>query len=292
MTFGDLTVLRYEGNKKWVCLCSCSPDKEISVNGCQLRDGRKTHCGCKKKYNKRSDIVFPNEYKDKTKPCKECGEIKPYEDFYFQEKINKNGDKYYYFYTKCIECEKKRAYQRILDNMDEHREIIRRNNKRPNIIQIKREFGKKQRENGYMTAYRQSEKFKANNKGYGLDRRHKNHNMDKKEWISCKDYFKDDDGDWCCAYCGLKHKDHYRTYAGELQNIDLHKEHVVHNGENDLSNCVPSCQNCNSQKWEFSLDEWYNDSNPNFTQERYNKVMKWITEDYKLFVVEKRNKRK
>ncbi len=181
----------------------------------------------------------------------------------------------------CIECNKKRAYQRILDNMDEHRELIKINNQRPNIIQIKREFGKKQRENGYQTEYRRNnqEKFK----GYSSDRRHKNHKVTKTEWKACKQYFKNR-----CAYCGLPIEEHYNMYDGKLRKEDLNKEHVDHMGSIFLDNCVPACKSCNDHKWEFKLEDWYNENNPNYTKERYNKIIKWLTEDCFKYIEEKK----
>jgi len=119
------------------------------------------------------------------------------------------------------------------------------------------------------------------------NRQHKNHNITKGEWESCKKYF-----DYKCAYCGFPIEDHYRIYAGKLQKIDLHKEHVDHEGSSDLSNCVPSCKTCNDFKHKFELDEWYNKYNINYTKERYDKIIKWITEDYEQYIEEHKPKGK
>lgn len=59
--------------------------------------------------------------------------------------------------------------------------------------------------------------------------------------------------------------------------------------ENELDNCVPSCQSCNSSKAQYTLEEWYNPNNDRrggevFTQERLDKIIKWTTEDYKQSV--------
>jgi len=59
-----------------------------------------------------------------------------------------------------------------------------------------------------------------------------------------------------------------------LKNI-LHKEHVDDNGANDLSNCVPSCQSCNSTKNLKTLEEIIElKIIEKFTQEKYNKINK------------------
>lgn len=73
---------------------------------------------------------------------------------------------------------------------------------------------------------------------------------------------------------------------------DLHREHVDDDGSADLDNCVPSCQSCNSEKHTSTLDDWYNSSNYKFEQWRYDKIIKWITEDYKKYIEDKPAKRK
>lgn len=105
--------------------------------------------------------------------------------------------------------------------------------------------------------------------GYNNNRREINHNITDTEWLACKEYF-----NFQCAYCGLSEEDH-KIFVGQ----QFHKEHVIVNGRNDLKNCVPSCRNCNCQKWEFSLNNWYNKSNPNYTYERYVKIYNWLRFD-------------
>ena len=69
---------------------------------------------------------------------------------------------------------------------------------------------------------------------------------------------------------------------------DFHKEHVVDEGKNDLRNCIPSCNKCNSQKNTNSLNNWYNITNPNYTYERYCKIYQWIRYDHKKYIMPKR----
>lgn len=45
--FGRLTVVKYAGNYKWDCLCSCGTRK--SIRGSDLRSGRTNSCGCLRK---------------------------------------------------------------------------------------------------------------------------------------------------------------------------------------------------------------------------------------------------
>ena len=46
LSFGFLTVSRYNGNRKWYCLCVCGSC--VSVKSFDLRAGRTKSCGCKK----------------------------------------------------------------------------------------------------------------------------------------------------------------------------------------------------------------------------------------------------
>jgi hypothetical protein len=75
-------------------------------------------------------------------------------------------------------------------------------------------------------------------------------------------------------------------------NMDFHKEHVIHEGKDNLSNCVPACQSCNDKKWKFTLNEWYNSSNPVYTYERYHKIYLWLRYDYKKYIQKRKPKQK
>jgi hypothetical protein len=108
---------------------------------------------------------------------------------------------------------------------------------------------------------------------YNQKRQHKNHQISKEEWDSCKQYF-----DSSCAYCGMSEEKHK-----EIMHQQLHKEHVVFNGSIYLDNCVPACRTCNSKKWEHDMEEWYKQQDY-FSEERLNKIKQWTTEDYKKYI--------
>ena len=108
--------MRYDSKGKWICTCSCSPDKEISVHGISLRRGLKTHCGCKRTYRLKETIEFPKEYINKTKTCSSCAKEKEYKDFYFKEYINPKGNKTYQFSARCIQCDIEAVQQERADN--------------------------------------------------------------------------------------------------------------------------------------------------------------------------------
>ena len=132
----------------------------------------------------------------------------------------------------------------------------------------------------YMNEYRKTDAFKISTKNSQEYRKlHKTHTISKIEWESCKKYFK-----YKCAYCGLSIEDHYRIYAGKPQKIDLHKDHFINDGLNDLSNCVPSCRSCNNYKKKIDFEEWYSETNKVYSMERLIKIRKWLEEDYKLYI--------
>ena len=125
--------------------------------------------------------------------------------------------------------------------------------------------------------WRQSEQGKEVLKKLNNKRMFKNHKIKRSEWISCKEYF-----DNSCAYCGMTYEKHKA-----IHNQDLHKEHKDHDGDNDLSNCIPSCRICNILKRDKPFDEFYNSGNPNYTEERYKKITDWIERDYNKYVINK-----
>lgn len=203
------------------------------------------------------------------KECSICREVKALDQFYKQ--VRKNG--YIYYNPECRDCRKKKSSEWQLLNKDKKREYQRKSNKRPEAIEAQKENNKVQLEKGSTRLYQLKHPEKV--KKYNKNRRHKNHNISAKEWKACKEYFNN-----TCAYCDLHINEHFRRYGGKLQKIDLHKEHVLHNGENDLSNCIPSCMSCNSQKHDKLLSDWYNSNNDNYTIEKHNKIMQWLNIDF------------
>jgi hypothetical protein len=110
-------------------------------------------------------------------------------------------------------------------------------------------------------------------KEYGYKRLNKNHKISEKEWNSCKEYFNNS-----CAYCGMSETEHKTKH----KNRGLNKEHVDHEGSVYLDNCVPACYRCNLCKWLYPMEEWYR-KQQYFDEERLQKILKWVNEDYKQF---------
>jgi len=197
----------------------------------------------------------------------------------------------YYYKTKnktdglvpwCKQCSIRKSMKWAEENPELYQTLQRNKERNPKRIKRNRQHAKEQKESGYFGEYIQRPEVKARR----YHENHRNHDITEQEWIYCKDYFRDEDGDWCCAYCGKKIQDHFRIFKGEVQKIDLHKEHVDDKGSNDLSNCVPSCGDCNSSKWKFDFEGWYKEKDF-FTEDRYNKIIKWTTEDYQLYIENK-----
>lgn len=93
------------------------------------------------------------------------------------------------------------------------------------------------------------------------------HDITDAEWLECLYYF-----DFTCAYCGLSEEEHYLSVGTQF-----HQEHVIHDGNNYIDNCVPACKICNSSKHNIDFNNWYNENNPIFSKQRMNKITKWMT---------------
>lgn len=207
---------------------------------------------------------------------KECGICKEWsieeENFYYQ--YEKSG-------ANCKKCSKEKAMKWKHD--PKNRASLTASNKKSDLAPERhkktKEYMKIRRFNGEYKKWQQNNPEKI--KQYRLDReQNKTHTISKKEWKLCQEYFNNQ-----CAYCGLPIEEHFTTYRGITKQGNFHKEHVDYEGVNDLSNCVPACKSCNCQKNVFSLDEWYNDNKIEFSQERLNKIHKWLEGDYKRYTL-------
>lgn len=215
-------------------------------------------------------IFFPNE--DPWMPCTD-------EYFYKTNKNKKDG-----LHPECRRCCGVKAFKWQKSNPERYLEVHRKNYyddweaEREKDKAYKQEHKDHIRE--YNEGYRQTEAFKQSvKKSQQFRNTHKKHEISTKEWIACKNYF-----DNCCAYCGKHIKRNLVMRKGELKQFDLCKDHVENYGENDLSNCIPGCWDCNTSKRITDFDKWYNEDNPVFSQERLSRILKWLDEDYKLYI--------
>lgn len=108
------------------------------------------------------------------------------------------------------------------------------------------------------------------------------HIISSTEWKNCKTYFENS-----CAYCGLPIEKHFIKYKDTLRHQDLHRDHADDEGSNGLDNCIPACESCNCSKHSSTFEEWYTPNNPVFSQERLDKINRWLNEDYILYIEDK-----
>lgn len=207
------------------------------------------------------------------KQCTSCGEW-----------LEENDQNFYYYnkskfekglVSECKKCSILRSRKYNLENIEKYNENCRGyyardiNSSREN----NRIKNQRWRDKGGLKSWEDNNKDRLTN--YRINRQHKQHSITKEEWIRCKEYF-----DNACAYCGLPLEHHFKKYRKEMKRMDLHKEHVNCKGSNDISNCIPACSVCNSEKGTFEFDDWYSVNNPKFSIDRADKIHKWMKEDY------------
>jgi hypothetical protein len=219
------------------------------------------------------------------KQCSICKENKPLDDYYSDWRETKKKGKYLYYHPYCKECEKLKNASWRENNPEKRKESVRKNNRKPQVKAQIKMYKKQSRLDGRDREWQRNNKDKL--KAYREKRKHKEHIISGKEWTSCKEYFNNE-----CAYCGLHISEHFNRFKGEVIHTDFHKEHVDHDGSIYLDNCVPSCKTCNTSKHDSKLEDWYNINNPNFSEERLSKIIKWLESDYKLYFQGYRPKQK
>lgn len=203
--------------------------------------------------------------------CRDCGKVKPLTEYYYSKRKLKSGQKYIHHKPECRTCSVNMNRKWQLRNHEKYKAKMRKYDQRPEHKEKKRLSEQQRRESGKLREWQQNNKDKV--KEYNETRRHKNHDIKNEEWDSCKAYF-----DYCCAYCGISEieaKDKYNNY--------LHKEHVSHEGSDDLSNCIPACKVCNASKSTITLEEWY-PKQDFYNNDRYEKINQWLNEDYKAHI--------
>lgn len=188
------------------------------------------------------------------------------EEWFYRSNTSSDG-----FHPYCKDYTIKKSRQWEIDHPEEYGA----NNKRkiesrrfdPVKQQRNRVSAKKSRLEGYQVRWRKENKHKV--KEYANRRAHKQHDIIEQEWFACLDFF-----DNSCAYCSLTEIEQLKLYGEQF-----HKEHVVHDGNNYIDNCVPSCTSCNARKNSKGFNEWYNEANEVFSKRRLNKIVKWMTSE-------------
>lgn len=225
------------------------------------------------KYNLTHQIINGIEYK----LCTKCNNWFPCNlEYFYKWKYAQDG-----LHPNCKKCHKKYQNKRYEDKPEIakwYADDYYYNNKDKRLSDMKL-YVANNTEQVRLKQLEWQRKFPEKCKEYNQNRQHKNHDITEKQWLECKRYFNN-----ICAYCGIPIEKHLVKFKGRLILSDFHKEHVIYNGANDLSNCVPSCKSCNSSKWEYNFEEWYSEGNPRFLQDRLDKINKWRNEDYKEYL--------
>jgi hypothetical protein len=194
------------------------------------------------------------------------------EHFYKNDKNGLDG-----FSNRCKRCEIKRSRQNQIDNPERTRENKARWHRENQ--EHKLDLGRKwvqehpEERREYLKNY-----YHSNPEKHAEYRRkremHKHHEISDIEWDNCKKYF-----DYKCACCGKPISEHYHRQRGKMILFDFCKDHFVNDGSNDLTNCIPLCKTCNGKKNTKTFEEFYNNKNKYYTEERLDKIYKWIYED-------------
>lgn len=206
------------------------------------------------------------------KLCSDCNEWIPMNIDNFYRNKSAPDD----FNPNCKECARKKSLQYRNDNIEKARsttyEHYQKNKESYDDRRTKWMQENKVHQRDYYKGYQKENSDYLNQ--YAAERRlHKTHAISNKEWEMCLEYF-----NFCCAYCEMPEE-----IAIEMFNRKLHREHVDHDGANDLSNAIPACTRCNSSKWAHPMEEWYR-KRSFFKEENLDKIKQWLYVDYKIYI--------
>lgn len=194
---------------------------------------------------------------------------------------------YYYLHNKskpekgyqgeCKKCSIERSRKR---NQEKREELLpywsnyyfeNKDHKRANNQRWVEEH--KEERSEYQAEYRQTESFKASSRKCRINRKlHKKHDITDSEWINCKTYFNN-----CCCYCGKHIEKNFVKRKGILKLFDFCKDHADNYGANDITNCLPSCEDCNSKKKTMEMFKFIEIRK--ITYDKVDKIIQWLQED-------------
>ena len=234
-----------------------------------------------KRYNEQHKIINDVLYKfcNKHKECfpEEDEWVLCNEEYFYINKSNSTDG----LCPRCKRCEIKRVVEREYIYADKRKEYqLKRYYENPKDNKSKKDASKKARLKGLSKKWQQNNPDKV--KKYNSIYSNKKHTINNREWLDCKKYFNNQ-----CAYCGLLKEEHFITRNNITKLGDFHKEHIDPNGKSDLGNCIPSCRKCNDSKHTENMEKWYK-KQEFYSQDKLNKIYKWINEDYKQFYIEKK----
>jgi len=214
----------------------------------------------------------------KERRCTACEEWFPETEEYFYMRNKSKPERG--LNSECKKCAREKSLEKFYKLSPEKREEYKlKRNKEKELIRNRIWFqNNRDKKKEYMKEYykQHPEQMKM------YAERHRNHDITPNEWKSVQQYF-----NYSCAYCGKSLEEQYKDYKQQL-----HKEHVDHQGSNDITNCVCACSSCNSIKHTKTLDEFYESNDIlQFTKDKYDKIIKWITEDCFQYIEDKKPKK-
>ncbi|ASA22679.1 HNH endonuclease signature motif containing protein [Paenibacillus donghaensis] len=226
---------------------------------------------------------------EELRKCTKCKNSYPASIDYFYKLINRNKKKNINelkLTSWCKTCfiESRKEFQKKNYNEGDQKlkkyHQDRRIEKGEQIRKRERDYSRQHKEMRaeYQKLWQNSQNGKMKARLYMLNRENKKHDIKNEEWNKCKEYF-----DYCCAYCGMPIEIHRKRIKK-----DFAREHAINLGANDLSNCIPSCFYCNSEKNISDYTEWYNENNCYYDVNRYQRITKWLETDFKKYISEKR----
>jgi HNH endonuclease len=211
------------------------------------------------------------------KECSICKEVKPLNEYYAVNKRNSKGKEYIYYYPYCKKCAIEKAKISQIKNYEKQLKRMRIRNKLPEVKEKRKKYLTSEKWKNTRRKWQRNNKDKLK-KYHEYRKMHKMHDISNSERERCKQYF-----NFQCAYCGITEDEHKEKFGQQL-----HMDHVDPDGANDLSNNIPACKSCNSSKGAFLLEEWYLKQNF-YSEERLNKIYKWLNDDYKYYYDDFRN---
>lgn len=222
--------------------------------------------------------------KVESKKCTKCKKILPAtEEYFYKQKVNsKTKGMYYKFMSWCRTCwieSRKQFQQENYHNTGKLKEYHQQRweENKDWILEQQAEYyqDNKNKRKEYHSEWSKTDNGKEWLRNYYQENRDKKkHRISEKEWVECKRYFNDS-----CAYCGLSNDEHKKIYKK-----GLHREHAINKGANDLSNCVPACAKCNTEKHTDDYNIWFIQENPVFEQEKLQKILMWLYLDHKQYI--------
>lgn len=190
-------------------------------------------------------------------------------EYFYKTKANKTDG----LHPWCKQCSSRKSRKNQLENPERTATNKARWRQENADIQHERDRIWKAENKEYWDNYKAKWHMLNPGKQNMYAKNHRNHDIAKLEWEKELKIF-----NHRCAYCGISEEENKLKYRERL-----HKDHVDHEGYNDLRNAVPACTLCNSHKWQYNIEEWYRQQEF-FGEERLRFIKWWTTEGYKDYI--------